>query len=314
VKSTEQVNRKARTVSFALAHLSDVHLGPMPLAELFPHFRLKRLVGAASWHFRRKHLHSTAVSTAAMASIKSANPDHIACTGDLLNIAVWPDFPRARRWLEALGEPAELSFVPGNHDAYVPVPWEKGLGLLAPWMTGDVERPNAPAFPFLRLRRNIALIGLNTACPQKLHLAAGTLGGQQLMDLSHLLDTLRQQGFFRIVLIHHPPLPGLAKPRKALTDAAQLQEVLKNGGCELVLHGHNHKSMENWIETKSGPAPVIGVAAASGTGHNHHEPAGWNLFRIRRHQGRWQNELTRHGWDSAAAEFRAQEPALLLPP
>ena len=75
-----------------------------------------------------------------------------------------------------------------------------------------------------------------------------------------------------------------------------LKQVLTEEGCELVLHGHNHHCMLNWLETKSGPAPIIGVPSASMHGDETHEPAGWNHYHIRRMQGRWTTDMTAHRW------------------
>ena len=57
-------------------------------------------------------------------------------------------------------------------------------------------------------------------------------------------------------MIHHPPLPGLAPPRKALSDAADLRDVLRDGGAELVLHGHNHHPMVTVLEGREGKFPL----------------------------------------------------------
>jgi 3',5'-cyclic AMP phosphodiesterase CpdA len=299
---------------FSLAHLSDVHLGPLPAAWAFHHFKLKRLLGAANWARKRRHLHDPVIAAAAVDSIHAARPNHIALTGDLLNISAWEEFPRGREWMEKLGSATNLSFVPGNHDAYVKVPIEEGLVRFSPWMMADGVKDGALQFPYVRLRRNVALIGLSTALPQALHKAGGTVGENQLHNLPHILESLQAQGFYRVVMIHHPPLPGLASPRKALTDAAELQTILKDKGCELVLHGHNHRTMENWFETRSGPAVAIGVRSASGAPYGRYEAAGWNLFRIRRQHGRWQAEITRHLWDADSGKFVGTKPALLSPP
>jgi 3',5'-cyclic AMP phosphodiesterase CpdA len=263
---------------FNLAHLSDVHLGPLPAAWAFRHFRLKRILGALNWARKRQYLHDPDISAATVASIEASGANHIAFTGDLLNISAFEEFSRGREWMEKLGSPDDVQF------------------------------------PFVRLRRNVALIGLTTALPQALHKAGGTLGENQLRNLPPVLESLQSQGFYRVVMIHHPPLPGLAPPRKALTDAEELQAILKDKGCELVLHGHNHRTMENWFETRSGPAVAIGVASASGAPHGHYEAAGWNLFRIRRQHGRWQAEITRHHWDAVSGKFIVRKPALLSPP
>ena len=50
----------------------------------------------------------------------AAEPDHIAVTGDLVNLALDDEVEAARGWLETVGPPDLVSVVPGNHDAYVP--------------------------------------------------------------------------------------------------------------------------------------------------------------------------------------------------
>jgi hypothetical protein len=115
-------------------------------------------------------------------------------------------------------------------------------------MTGDMRVAGAhnvaglaAPFPFVRQRGNVALIGASSAVPMGWRIAAGRLGMTQIESLREILRELRTRGFFRILLIHHPPLPGQAEARKALVDAADLKAVLQEEGAELVLHGHNHR-------------------------------------------------------------------------
>jgi 3',5'-cyclic AMP phosphodiesterase CpdA len=290
-------------VFVTLAHLSDVHLGPLPAGSIFRDFSGKRVIGGLSWHLRRKSKHLRIIADAARASILAEAPDHIVLTGDLVNIASKAEFQQGGKWLQEFASPERLSFVPGNHDTYVDVPHEDGLRHFMPWMQSDRPKLGDPVFPYLRLRRNVALIGINSGCPQPYTKAAGNLGQQQLQDLSHQLETLGQQGFYRVVMIHHPPLPNLAVQRKALTDAAALQDILKQQGAELVLHGHNHTTMLSWLDTKSGPCPCIGVPSASMKADSKHEAAAWNMYRIRRHQSRWQTEMTTQTWNTAEQKF-----------
>ena len=56
---------------------------------------------------------------ALVADLKARTPDHIAVTGDLVNLSLPSEFVAARAWLDALGNPRDVSVVPGNHDAYV---------------------------------------------------------------------------------------------------------------------------------------------------------------------------------------------------
>jgi 3',5'-cyclic AMP phosphodiesterase CpdA len=307
---------KAENLSFTLAHLSDVHLAYLRKRMVLRNFAGKRIIGSFSWFLNRKRKHLLKIADAIQESILAANPDHIALTGDIVNLAAWSEFPNAAKWMERFGPHDRLTFVPGNHDSYVPVPWERGLAHFAPWMSSDRHDMVADAshFPFVRMRRTTALIGLNTGQPQCYHLAIGTLGAQQMRDLRNILGLLGQQGFYRVVMIHHPPLPGLAIKRKALTDAAELKAVLAEQGCELVLHGHNHTETLNWLETKSSPAPIIGVTSASAVGGVIHGPAAWNLYHIRRLQGRWSTDMTIHRWNQKTATVETQPTVTLSPP
>jgi 3',5'-cyclic AMP phosphodiesterase CpdA len=303
-------------VSFTLAHLSDSHLPNLRVSHVLKNFSPKRVIGAFSWFLNRRRWHFQNVADAIQTSIIANKPDHIAFTGDAVNIAAWDEFKDAARWMQRFGPPEQMSFVPGNHDTYVNVPWVEGLNLFAPWMKPDRHEPQIDPshFPYVRLRRNIALIGLNSGSPQAFRSAGGTLGERQLLELGNILSLLGQQGFYRIVMIHHPPLPGMNKPRKALSDAAALQAVLAEHGCNLVLHGHNHHSMLTWLDSKHGHVPIVGAPSASMNGDDIHEPAGWNLFNIRRVKGRWSTDMTRHQWNRTSTTVQALPAVTLLPP
>lgn len=289
---------------FSLAHLSDLHLGPLPKGAASRNFALKRSIGALNWRINRHKVHDPAVAHAVIEDIKDAGPGHVACTGDIVNVAAHDEFPLAARFLRHLGAPDWVSFVPGNHDTYVKCSWDHGLSHLADYMAGDykvkqtqVSAQIASPFPYVRLRRNIALIGLASGTPQTLFKAGGTLGPVQLQSLALLLRELKDRGYARVVMIHHPPLPGLASPRKALTDAAGLASVLSEEGAELVLHGHNHEHMHHELKTSTGTAHVFGVPSASIGKPTHHPVAGWNLYRISRQNGCWQAHLTVRTWN-----------------
>ena len=261
-------------------------------------FALKRLVGALNWNLKRHKLHDRAISSTLVADIVAAAPDHVAFTGDLLNVSAYAEFPRAARWLQSFGDPAWISYVPGNHDAYVPVPWKQGLAHLAPYMTGDMPVIGSQSsFPYVRLRRNLAIIGLNSGAPQSLTKAAGSLGPKQLGALPGLLHDLKAKGYYRAVMIQQPPLQGLAPSRKALSDATRLRDILASEGAELVLHGHNHRQMLNVLAGRDGNIPVIGVPSASMNGEGHTEPAAWNLYEISRNQGAWLTQVSTRAWD-----------------
>ncbi|MFN0193232.1 MAG: metallophosphoesterase family protein [Aestuariivirga sp.] len=307
-------------MALTLAHISDVHLGPIPKGAAWQDFRLKRMIGAFNWRLRRRHFHDNVVANALADDVIVHAPDHIAVTGDMVNLAAAAEFPAAARWLEALGSAERVSFVPGNHDCYVDAPWTGRLELLEPYMAGEMRIDGtvsttqvAMPFPYVRLRRNVALIGLNTGVPQALFKAGGRLGMQQIDTAGRLLRELREKGYFRCVMIHHPPLPGLAVPRKALADAQAFAEVLAAEGAELVLHGHNHRHMLNRVDGPSGTVPVFGIPAASACGAPGRDPAAWYLHRITREAGRWTLSCTVRGWNGKLGRFETFQEFRLLP-
>jgi 3',5'-cyclic AMP phosphodiesterase CpdA len=298
-------------LGFSIAHIADPHLGPVPKGAMWQDFRLKRLIGGASWHLRRRKLFSAEVADALVEDVRAMSPDQVAVTGDIVNIAAAAEFPAAAAWLAKFGPADRVSFVPGNHDCYVKASWADGLGRLAPYMTGEMrmagavmtEQVAAP-FPFVRLRKNVALIGLNTGVPQRLHKAGGTLGTRQLELFGKVLGELREKGYYRCVLIHHPPMPGLNTERKALTDASAFVETVQREGADLVLHGHNHRLMENRI----GATPVIGLPSACYAGAGRHEASAWALHTVTREGGAWRTETNIRRWNKAARSFQCERP------
>jgi 3',5'-cyclic AMP phosphodiesterase CpdA len=289
---------------FTLAHLSDLHLGPLPRGSSRRNFAFKRAIGAMNWRLSRHRMHNLEAAVAIASDIKAAFPDHVALTGDIVNVAAHAEFPPAGEWLRAFGDPSWISFVPGNHDTYVRCDWRHGLSHLEEFMIGDMRvgqtqltpQINTP-FPFVRLRRNIALIGVSTAIPQPIHRASGLVGKTQLESLGSLLGDLRERGYARVVMLHHPPLPGLARPSRALIDASALKSVLETHGAELVLHGHNHEHMLNTLNSRFGIVHVLGVPSASNVHSTHHPMAAWNQYRIARQAGKWQIGVTVRGLD-----------------
>ena len=337
---------------FVLAHLSDPHLAPLPrprIAELAS----KRLSGYLNWLRKRRAIHRSDVLATIVRDLAQARANHIAVTGDLVNIALPAEFEKARRWLEALGPPADVSLVPGNHDAYVAAADAARERLWAPYMAGDATSPpprlreerafqqpedfepqargqgpspgaqesaptsprkrgemvgpsmakgefdsqraeeEAVAFPYLRIRGPVALIGVSTAVPTPPFMATGRLGGPQIARMAALLAGTAAQ--FRVVLIHHPPHVVPRSRLERLVDAAAFREAVAAAGAELVIHGHNHLRSLAWIDGPRGRVPVIGVPSASAAFGTDHDAAGYNIYRIAGHPGDWTCEVVRRG-------------------
>jgi 3',5'-cyclic AMP phosphodiesterase CpdA len=283
---------------FVLAHLSDPHLGPLPKPQL-SELAGKRGLGFLNWYRKRRTLHRGDVLDALVLDLKSFAPDHIAITGDLVNISLETEFGPARSWLDTLGAHADVSLVPGNHDVYVRAAAQLSPQHWGDYMSGDAvdsaTRPETP-FPFVRRRGSVALIGLSTALPTGPLMATGKLGPGQLMRFSHALAHLRREGLFRVVLIHHPPAADPANRLRRLVDASEFRRVVAEHGAELVIHGHNHTNSLNWIDGPDKRVPTLGVPSASSPPGRSQEPAGYNLYRIEGAPGAWHCEVISRGF------------------
>ncbi|HUL87642.1 MAG TPA: metallophosphoesterase [Pseudolabrys sp.] len=276
---------------FKLAHLSDPHLAPLP-APRWSELISKRVTGYINWQQRRRFIHDPAALAAIVADIKSQSPDHIAVTGDIANIALAAEFPNGRNWLESLGSTKDVTFVPGNHDIYVREAANFAGRQWGAYMSDD---DGVASFPFVRHRGNVALIGLSTGVPTAPLLATGWLGAKQLAELAAVLNKLKTENVFRVVLIHHPPISQAGR-HKRLLDAPILKRVIAAHGADLLLHGHDHLHMINWLEGPNGTrVPAVGVPSASTAPGSDKDGAAYNIYRIDGTRGAWRCELISHG-------------------
>ncbi len=285
-----------------IAHISDVHITPLGGLSA-RHLNVKRTLGLMNWHRKRKHVHRADVADMLVTDMLAAHPDHIAVTGDLCNVGLPNEYAAALEWLKSVGSPEAVTVVPGNHDIYTRIGSHPGVGMWRGYMASDSFGQAVPGigatplgFPFVRKVGSVALIGINSAVETRPFVAAGRVGHAQLDALEKVLAALAGTKLARVVLIHHPPLPGLASHARALKDAKALAGVLQRVGAELVLHGHNHRDMVSWGEGPAGKIPVVGIASGSAGRRHKDEPlARYNLVCVRRVHGGWGIQLTGRG-------------------
>lgn len=285
------------------AQLSDPHLSS--LAAVRPLELLsKRALGYLSWRRKRRFEHRVEVLAALQRDLAGATLDQLLVTGDLTHIGLPAEFEQASQWLRTLGAPDHVALVPGNHDACVSAPWADTFALWQDYMASDRQREgDRPTFPSLRVRGDIAFIGLSTACPTAPLMATGTLGAEQLRQLPALLQSAASKEQFRVVYLHHCPLTGHEKWRKRLTDAAQVESLLQEHGAELVLHGHGHRAHFNQLQSRAGEVPVIAVPSASALGLHGAEVAQYNRYAVQRNNRGWQLRIDTRGYRADTGEF-----------
>lgn len=277
--------------TFTLAHLSDPHLPPLPAARLRD-LAGKRALGYLNWTRNRHKYHRRDVLDALVADIQAQRPDHIAVTGDLVNLALEAEFTPAQAWLKSVGTPDQVTVIPGNHDAYVRATKHRFVGTFGDYLRGDASGEAVP-FPFVRRRGPLALIGLSSAVPTLPLMATGTLGRAQLEALDRILSQLSAEHAFRVLLVHHP-LRSDSRVKR-LTDSSKLRALLRRRGVELILHGHDHIHSTMWFDGPKARIPAIGVPSASALAHRHYPAAAYNLFSIARDGDTWHCEQSVHG-------------------
>ncbi len=275
---------------FRLAHLSDVHLGPLPPVRPLD-LASKRLTGWLNWRLNRARRFQPEILDDLVDHLRERKLDHIAVTGDLVNIALEAEFTRAREWLARVGDGEEVSLVCGNHDAYVPGALARALEHWRPWL-GDGPI-NERDFPLIKRSGPVSFIAANSAVATPPFMATGRFDARQGERLSAALAA--EAGRCRVVLIHHPPL-DITKWHKRLVGADRFRRAIAQAGAELVLYGHTHVDRLDYIEGAGGRVPVVGVPAAGNAPGGHRPPARYNWFEIEKADKGWSIRMDEFGY------------------
>src|SRR5262245_41169126 len=203
-----------------VAHCSDLHLLSHDGARWLD-LANKRWIGAMNLLSNRsRHYHVDAFEHM-IADMNAQGIEHVLCTGDVTNLALEREFKFARGMFDRLaGGPEHVTVIPGNHDAYV----AEGIAHFATvfdeyhrgdsdWQWTDADRdvddPDDPnddiRWPIVRVRGELALIGVSTSRATPWFTAYGRVGPGQLARLRKALSDPRIAKRVRLVAIHHPP-------------------------------------------------------------------------------------------------------------
>ncbi|MCH8228508.1 MAG: metallophosphoesterase, partial [Proteobacteria bacterium] len=236
-----------------LIQLTDPHLSSLESFS-FLTVKGKRKSGYLSWYKKRRYIHRPEILERLTQAVHDESPDQILLTGDLVHIGLEDEIIEAARWLRRLGAPEQVMLIPGNHDNYAPdslAAMNRHWGDYLPAQDAGISDYTA-AYPVVRTTGGLRLIGVSTACVTRIFSAEGELGKAQLARLRDALigpvsgpaGASPKRSEFTCLLIHHPPLPGMTKQRKALRDAADLQLVIEEQRPDLILYGHMHCNRE----------------------------------------------------------------------
>jgi 3',5'-cyclic AMP phosphodiesterase CpdA len=285
-----------------LAHISDVHLAPLPPVR-WGELMNKRITGYLNWRLRRHTSLSGDGLRNLVQHMKEQAPDFVAVTGDLVNLGLEAEANTAWNWLQTVGEPDTVCVSPGNHDSYVRPTFEFNNDRWDGYLRG--ETVGAEQFPFVRRIGDVAVISCTSSVPSAPFMAIGRFEQDQAERLGRILRLTGEAGYFRVVLIHHPPNLEARHPRLGLYGAKRFRQVVAEHGAELVLHGHTHKSTIYAIPGRAGDVPVIGVAAAGAAQREDggEDPARYNLFRIERLGTSWACTMREFGFQRLSPDI-----------
>jgi 3',5'-cyclic AMP phosphodiesterase CpdA len=287
---------------FRIAHISDLHIPPLPKVEL-KHLASKRLLGLFSWHHKWKSEHKQTILDALQAHMREMQPDHVCVTGDLTYTTLPAEVDKAEAWLSQLDEPERISLVPGNHDAYVEGALDYAVKKWSRWMKDD---DGGTGFPFIHRRGPVDIIGLSSAVVTPPAVSLGRIGQRQLEETEALLNRIKGDGRPSLLMLHHAPQDGAASEKRALSDRKELQDMLKRTPVDLVLHGHLHYPVRATLDGPSGPVPVLGAASASAIGKRK-AAAHYHIIEIDPEEKPLKIKVSHCHYDTAAGIFSVNE-------
>ena len=246
-------------VCMRLVHFTDPHLSTLE-GEKFSKLRGKRWSGYLSWYKNRRNHFLPEVLNMLVESVRAEQADQILLTGDLVHIGLEGEIAQAKEWLTRVGPAEKVMLVPGNHDIYGEGSADAVFRTWSDYLfQGEQSSGSADQFPVVRKFGKLSLIGVSTGCVTPVFMASGKLGDKQLEKLDGLLRQAMSEGQMVVLLIHHPPLPGMTNWRKGLSDAVALQGILKRHPPSLIFYGHLHHNHEQRL----GDTRVFCTASAS---------------------------------------------------
>jgi 3',5'-cyclic AMP phosphodiesterase CpdA len=251
-----------------LAHFSDLHLLTLEGTRLLQ-FANKRWIGAMNLLSNRARHYVGDAFEDMIVDLNAQSLDHHLCTGDVTNLAFAQEFAHARALFDrlALG-PHHVTVIPGNHDAYVAEGIDHFASTFADFHAADPEwrwPEGTSPWPIVRVRGDLALVGLTTSLATPWFTAYGRVGDEQLERTRSVLADPRLVGRARIVAIHHPVVGKRAQSRiRGLRDHAAFAQMIADAGADLIVHGHEHRDLRGALPGPDGHAiPVLGVPSGT---------------------------------------------------
>ena len=294
-----------------IAHASDLHLLSLTGASWLD-FANKRWIGGLNLLTNRGRHYLTEIFERLIDDINQSDVDHLVITGDVTNLALDEEFRFARELFGRFNlSPKDITVLPGNHDAYI----QKGATHFTTHFgdyfacDDDFKWADNDPWPMVRVRGNVALVGISTSLKTPWFTAYGKVGTKQLGRLADVLSDERLSGLNRVVAIHHPPAGKPSRSRvRGLLDRDKFADVIRDVGCELVLHGHEHRDIRNALKGPDHQIEVRGIQSAT---YDAGAKSGKKLARYRIYDVKekktsgFQSAEIMRTWNRASRQFEA---------
>lgn len=246
-------------------------------------------------HFGRPH--RPEASEAIRVWVSENPPDLVVISGDLTQRAKPREFAAAREFVDSLEVP--VLAVAGNHDVPQYRVWERWLAPLSSWRK-HFDPELEPTFE----SDDLLVVGVNSAIRSTVK--DGRVTRRQCRTLDERLATAGER--WKVVVVHHELVPGPdPSPRKVLSGAPVLAEVLAAHRVDLVLSGHLHISYLAWLRDYHPhvevDVPLVHAGTASSNRGRGRERGQNSCYRIRLADGGV--EVDRYRFDLEAGRFAA---------
>lgn len=290
-----------------IAHISDLHVLNLDGVS-WRQFANKRVSGAVNLLSFRRGAHPPELLVKLVDHLLERRYDHVVLTGDISNLALDAEFERARRELQRIGGPDQLTVIPGNHDTYT-------LGAqrerrFQRWFGDWMGSEGGARFPFVKRLGDVTLFGLDSTYWTMPFLSYGRVGAAQRERLVESARDAAVSGTFKVVLLHHNlhERGRFSEATSRLRDREELATDLTAAGIDLVLHGHSHRAHRYFLDPAARRLPVVGCGSSTWDHRAH--MARYNVYEV--HQGSLAG-MHCHVYDADAGRFREEPVPLSIP-
>ena len=147
-----------------IGHISDIHWLDTTNTHLSD-FLNKRISGGINLLAGRAKKHTKEATECALKTLKDLGCEHLIVTGDLSNLALPAEFQSVKHVLNQYFPDNNMTIVPGNHDFYtreseIARRFEMFFYSSKP---GNLDLGLQETWPFVRIYKDVAIIGLNSA-------------------------------------------------------------------------------------------------------------------------------------------------------